>query len=236
MGTAAIDRGSFIPEGMRRVHRKHEMGRLLIACEAKTTATEHQKSQPRIYSELNDAHTIVHEGDRWAIAAGIELLNIADTFVSPLRQRPGQPIEITRHNQPAAAANMVAHLRGLPRRLTLDANGLEAMSTIVVDMNNQGSVELWTTSPAPQPGDPDYYDSFLTDLCEAYVERFWDLDNLPEQQGLTVEDSLRTLGRRYPGLLTRAGEAMRESDESGADELLSVLQSLDTQRPPPVDE
>jgi hypothetical protein len=236
IGTSARQPAIPTLKSMRRVHRKQEMGRLLIACEAKTTATEHHKSQPRIYSELNDSHTIVHEGDRWAIAAGIELLNIAETFVSPLRQHPGEPIHVTRHNQPAAAANMIAHLRGLPRRLTIDANGLEAMSTIVVEMNNQGRVELWTNPPAPQPGNPDHYEFFLRDLSEAYIERFWDLDNLPEQQGLTLEETLRAIGRRYPGLLTHAGQAMRELGLPGAEELLGALQVIDTQNLPEVNE
>ena len=57
-----------------RIHRLSGRGssasiaRLLVACEEKSTMTEHGKSQPRIYSELNDAHTIVHQGSRHTIA------------------------------------------------------------------------------------------------------------------------------------------------------------------------
>ena len=58
-----------------------------IACEAKTCMTEHSKSQPRIFDELGSSHEIVHQGDRQAIAAGITVVNIAATFISPLRQK-----------------------------------------------------------------------------------------------------------------------------------------------------
>jgi hypothetical protein len=61
------------------------LARLLIAIEEKAAMTEHRKSQPRIYSELNDAHTIVHQGSRDTVAGGITMVNIAATFVSPLR-------------------------------------------------------------------------------------------------------------------------------------------------------
>jgi len=48
--------------------------------------TEHGKSQPRVFSELNGTHAMVHRGDRWTISAAIEMLNVADSFISPLRR------------------------------------------------------------------------------------------------------------------------------------------------------
>lgn len=221
-----------------RIHKVRRSGirRVLISLEAKTTATEHHKSEPRAYSELNDAHTIVHQGSRDTIATGINVINIATTFVSPLRQRPDQPIKITHHNQPAAAASMVEHLRKLPRRRGIDDVGLDAYTSVVIDMNNQGHVELWTAEPAPQPGGPDHYDTFLADICRAYAERYGDLDGLPEEGGLSVEESLRALGTRYPGLLTRAGEAVVQESSDGAAELHAILQTLDSVEPRDVSE
>lgn len=145
--------------------------RVLLACEAKTCMTEHSKSQPRIFDELGSSHEIVHQGDRQAIAAGITVVNIASTFVSPLRQK-SKELFISKHKQPHATERMVNHLRGLPIRDTLDGIGFDAYATVVVDCDNQGPTTLWTEPPAPQWGDRDHYDTFINRIAEAYATRF----------------------------------------------------------------
>jgi hypothetical protein len=85
-----------------------EIARVLISCEAKTVMTEHHKSQPRVFDELASSHEIVHQGDREAIAAGVTLVNVANTFVSPLRQKSSE-LHISKHKQPRAAERMVNH-------------------------------------------------------------------------------------------------------------------------------
>lgn len=148
-----------------------DIGRVVMSCEAKTVMTEHSKSQPRIFDELGSSHEIVHQGDREAIAAGITVVNIAETFVSPLRQR-SRELTLSRHNQPRAAERMINHLRGLPiRNDVLDA-GFDAYATIVIECDNQGTVQLWSDAPAPQVGDDDHYKTFLDRLTEAYLYRF----------------------------------------------------------------
>ena len=148
-----------------------KIDRVLIACEAKTCMTEHGKSQPRIFDELGSSHEIVHQGDHVAIAAGITVVNIADTFVSPLRQKGGE-LHVTKHKQPRAADKMVNHLRGLPIRDTIESIGFDAYTTIVVNCDNQGPTALWTAPPAPQPGDRDHYLTFVNRIAEAYSARF----------------------------------------------------------------
>ena len=145
---------------------------ILVSCEAKSVMTEHGKSQPRVYDELSSSHEIVHQGRQDAIATGITVVNIADTFVSPLRQTSSETLHVTHHNQPAAATSMVLHLRGLPIRNAVGEVGFDAYATIVVDCNNQGDVRLWTGSPAPQPGDRDHYEAFLGRISQFYAERF----------------------------------------------------------------
>jgi hypothetical protein len=82
------------------ISQAEEFSRVLISCEQKTCMTEHGKSQPRLYDELSSSHEIVHQGDQQCIAAGVAIINIAPTFVSPLRQRTGLDLVTTRHNQP----------------------------------------------------------------------------------------------------------------------------------------
>ncbi len=148
-----------------------EIDRVLISCKAKTVMTEHGKSQPRVFDELGSSHEIVHQGDREAIAAGVTVVNIAKTFVSPLRQKSTE-LHVSKHKQPHAAERMVNHLRGLPIRDSLDGFGFDAYATIVVDCDNQGPAFLWTDPPSPQPGDRDYYDTFIARLSGAYANRF----------------------------------------------------------------
>jgi hypothetical protein len=169
----AIGTLSDVPEADRfaGVIRPGEIDRVLISCEAKTCMTEHSKSQPRIFDELASSHEIVHQGDRDAIACGITVVNIAATFVSPLRQK-SKKLFISQHKQPRAAERMVNHLRGLPIRDRVDETGFDAYATIVVDCDNQGPVGLWTPPPSPQPGDRDHYDTFITRVAESYAKRF----------------------------------------------------------------
>ena len=148
-----------------------KIDRVLIACEAKTCMTEHGKSQPRIFDELGSSHEIVHQGDREAIAAGITVVNIAATFVSPLRQK-SKELHISKHKQPHAAERMVNHLRGLPIRNSVDETGFDAYATIVVDCDNQGPTTLWTAPPAPQPDDRDHYDAFVARIADCFGKRF----------------------------------------------------------------
>jgi hypothetical protein len=159
-----------VSEGERfggAIHRG-EINRVLLACEAKTCMTEHGKSQPRIFDELGSSHEIVHQGDREAIACGITVVNIATTFVSPLRQA-SKRLYLSKHKQPHAAERMVNHLRGLPIRDTADGFGFDAYATIVVDCDNQGPATLWTDPPSPQPGDRDHYDTFVQRIAAAYA-------------------------------------------------------------------
>jgi hypothetical protein len=165
----AIGTARLVREGDRFAGAIHqgEIDRVLLACEAKTCMTEHGKSQPRIFDELGSSHEIVHQGDREAIACGITVVNIATTFVSPLRQK-SKKLHISKHKQPHAAERMVNHLRGLPLRDSVEGFGFDAYGT-VVDCDNQGPATLWTDLPAPQPGDRDHYDTFVHRIAQAYA-------------------------------------------------------------------
>lgn len=157
---------------MRRVDALTEV---LIACEAKTVMTEHGKSQPRVFDELSSSHEIVHGGRMGAIAAGITVVNIAATFVSPLRQREGASLYVSTHKQPHVAERMVHHLKGLVVREQPEGVGFDAYCTIVVDCDNQGPTKLHVAAPAPQPGDLDHYETFVRRIAAFYEDRFHDL-------------------------------------------------------------
>ena len=146
---------------------------LRISCEAKQCMTEHGKTKPRLFDELSSSHEIVHQGDTNAIAAGIVVINIAESFASPLRQTSGEgPLEITQHRQPHVTADMIAHLRGLIMRDSVGEIGFDAFAIIVINCDNLGPCTLHTDAPAPQSGDSHHYDTFVSRITEAYASRF----------------------------------------------------------------
>jgi hypothetical protein len=160
-----------ISKGNEKIGRVFELAELQISCEAKSTMTEHSKSKPRMYDELSSSHEIIHQGRMDAIATGIAVVNISPTFVSPLRQTSDQ-LNVTKHKQPAAAAGMVSHLRGLIIRDATGGVGFDAFCTIVLDCDNVSCARLWTESPAPQPGDIDHYATYVDRVARFYSERF----------------------------------------------------------------
>jgi hypothetical protein len=158
------------------IGRAKSFSDVFLSCEAKSAMTEHGKAQPRIFDELSSSHEIVHKGRPDAIAAGIAVVNIAGSFVSPTRNQSVGALSVTTHRQPHVAERMVRHLRGLPIRDDVMEVGFDAYSTIVVDCDNQGPCALWTAAPAPQSGERDHYQTFIERLARFYTERFRNLE------------------------------------------------------------
>jgi hypothetical protein len=163
---------SLVPIQTDGIAKVTGFSRVLISCEAKNCMTEHKKSQPRIFDELSSSYNIVNQGDAHCIAAGIAVINIAPTFVSPLRQHTDLPIHVTKHDQPRVTTSMVTHLRGLRRRQAIDQVGFDAFAQAIVDCTNQDGASLHEGVPAPQKGEPDHYDTFIQRIDLTFEERF----------------------------------------------------------------
>lgn len=141
-----------------------------IAIEAKTIMTEHGKARRNRQRDLDAFHQFVHRYDPDAIAAGVTVVNIAESFKSPLR-----PAVSTHRNVRRLVQEIMGLLRALPVRSTPnDAAGLEANGAIVVshDNVNVSGAKLITTPPAPHVGDPLHYDTFLRRICDRYTQRW----------------------------------------------------------------
>jgi len=154
------------------IRKAASLARVFMSCEQKTVMTEHGKSEPCLFDELGSSHEIVHQGSTGAIAAGITVVNIADTFASPLRQASRGKLKVSKHKQPQVTESIVQHLRGLPIRDQVGQVGFDAYCTLVVECDNLTSAALWTAPPAPQPGDRDHCDSFMERIARFYSERF----------------------------------------------------------------
>lgn len=149
----------------------------LIAMEAKAAMTEFGKARPRLYDELNSSHLTIHGDTDPAIAAGFAVVNIADTFISPLRN-PWQlggaiPTAVNEHRQPTDAMGIIQKVMQLPRRSATGTNGFDALGLALINCANDGSnVGLITANPAPQPGTALYYDNFIERIETIYSSRF----------------------------------------------------------------
>jgi hypothetical protein len=143
-----------------------------IAVEIKGVMTEHRKAVKNRKRDLEAHHEHVHNYDRHAIAGGVMVINASPIFQSPLRTG------LTSHGTPAAITRLVEHCMTEIRNVTqsggVSAYGLDAKTAIIVSFDNvsPGEARYFTQPPAPQPGDPLHYDSFIQKLCDEYCNRF----------------------------------------------------------------
>jgi hypothetical protein len=154
------------------------VGAVLAALEAKACMTAHQRALPRLYDELNSSQLTVHGATDQAIAAGFVMVNIAEKYFSPDRNRgvPGIEQEWSTHAQPRDAQLAIDKVRQLSRRSRPGEVGYDALAIVVIDMANDGSpVRLVTKPPAPQPGDIHHYASMIDRLAHIWATRFKDL-------------------------------------------------------------
>lgn len=155
------------------------VGSVHVAVEAKAAMTEHIKALPRLYDELNSSHQAIHGSADNVIAAGLAIVNLAATFVSPGRnafQAGTRPRVVTEHDQPKATLRTLDKLKEIPRRTTANTEGFDALGIIVLDMKNDGSpVRLVTKPPAPDVGDVFHYDQMVRRIASAYASKFADV-------------------------------------------------------------
>ncbi len=152
-----------------------KVGNVLVALEAKACMTAHQKALPRLYDELNSSHLTVHGAYDLAIAAGFVMINIADTFLSPDRNKKYRDVDPqwSEHPQPKSVEITMGKVKQLPRRSQTGIAGYDALSIVVVDCVNDGSrVKLYTRPPAPQPNDTYHYAAMIDRLSHMYSTRF----------------------------------------------------------------
>jgi hypothetical protein len=140
-----------------------------IACEIKGVMTEHGKARRNRLRDFDSLHGYVHRSENRAVAAALLVLNVAEKFQSPLRDEVSE-----HHGIMDTAQETVTMFKGLPVRSSLERDGLEANGMILVHLDNitWEQARLWTQPPAPQPGDPAHYDSFIRTICNRYQERW----------------------------------------------------------------
>jgi len=148
---------------------------VLVALEAKACMTEFGKARPRLYDELNSSHLTIHGDTNSAVAAGFAMINIAETFVSPLRN-PWSLAEhdtvVSRHRQPTDARSAVEKVLELPRRSDTATEGFDAFGIVVVDCANNGRPVHRFDAPLLSAAAGLGYDHLIGRLAHLYATRF----------------------------------------------------------------
>jgi hypothetical protein len=146
-------------------------GNVLMALEAKACMTAHIAALPRLFDELTSSYVTVHADTQQALAVGFAMINAADTFISPDRNK----VDLSSHravvnDHPAhALTRTISKVREINRRTGPGTDGFDAFGAMVVWMRNDGSpVSVVTAPPAPQPGDVDSYDRMVGRIAQAY--------------------------------------------------------------------
>lgn len=140
-----------------------------IAVEIKGVMTEHRKAVKNRKRDFEAHHEHVHNYNRHPIAGAVMVINAAGRFKSPLRPGP------TVHATPSRLVeHCITEMRNVTESGGGSAYGMDAKCAIVVDFDNVhlDAGHYASAPPAPQPGDPLHYDSFIQKLCDEYGERF----------------------------------------------------------------
>lgn len=156
------------------LHRA-SVSNVLLALEAKACMTEHIKALPRLHDELSSSHQTIHGDTGGAIAAGYVMINCADTFISPDRNRSKirrGKAEVNVHRQPGVATKTLAAMMKLPRRSHENEHGFDALGISMLRCANDGSpVEIDHTANAQVPSIVTYA-SFIQRLAHLYATKF----------------------------------------------------------------
>lgn len=142
-----------------------------IAVEHKAIMTEHGKARLNRGRDMDAHHAHVHDYDPKAIAAGTFVINSSPTYQSTLRQEG----VITQHADPVALVQMcLDSLHNVTFSRRVNEPGLDAKGALVVSMDNihWDAAVYMERKPAPQPGEPLHWDSFVARLCDLYTDRF----------------------------------------------------------------
>lgn len=151
---------------------------VMLALEAKAAMTAFVKARPRLKDELTSSFETIHGDNDGAIAAGLVIINAAETFVSPgmnpFNLATTDPV-VSKHVQPKHAELVVAGLRELQRRSKPGDTGFDALGVVMVDCKNDGVApvtHVTTTPPALPATDDFHYERFVQRLAHLYALRY----------------------------------------------------------------
>jgi hypothetical protein len=117
-------------------------------------------------------HEHVHNYNRRAVAAGLMVINTNPAFISSVRTSPLRPAQAGVFQRTLEFC--VQQMRSVTSSGGPSQYGMDAQGLILLDLPDRAATEVryFESPPAPRPGDPLHYDSFIHKLCEEYSARF----------------------------------------------------------------
>lgn len=149
------------------------LNRVRLAVENKTIMTAHGKARKNRYGDLIAYSNHLHNHSPKAIAGATVVVN-----VNPRYQNPdpfATTIERRYPNMGKIVTDTIRIFTAVPLRSddTEPNDQPEAIAVIVIDYDGKNPAHLVTTPPAPQPGEPNHYATFIHRLGELYTQRFY---------------------------------------------------------------
>jgi hypothetical protein len=143
-----------------------------LALEIKSVMGSHRNAIQNRKRDFEAHHEHVHNYNRRSVAAGLLVLNANSRFESSVRTSPVRPSAPEVH---ARTLDFCVHqMRSVTSSGGANHYGMDAKGLILLNLlNKSGAGTTYVVAaPAPQPGDPLHYDSFIRKLCEEYTARF----------------------------------------------------------------
>ncbi len=143
-----------------------------LALEIKSVMSSHRNAIQNRKRDFEAHHEHVHNYNRRAIAAGLMVINTNPTFVSSVRISPLRPAQATVFQKTLEFC--VQQMRSVTSSGGPSQHGIDAQGLILLDLPDQAAsgARYFESPPAPRPGDPLHYDSFIHKICEEYAARF----------------------------------------------------------------
>jgi len=147
-----------------------------LAVDVRTCMTGHAAAVPRLQRDLDAGHRTIHGAADSAIAVAFVMVNGAEEFVSPDRNKfslADAPAVVSRHTQPDDAARVSTRVREVAHRDDLEDEGYDALGLVALAARNDGRpVKLLHDAAAPDGEDPIRYEGMLARMAGAYEARF----------------------------------------------------------------
>lgn len=177
---AIFDLNIDVPTGGGPFSRNIDMGyrlsatsaEVIMSVENKTTMTAHGRARKNRLGDLLAYCMHLHSHHPKAVAGFTIVINGAQTY-----KNPDEFSEVAKHKavlKPHELEATVDLFRrvSLRRKPTEKGDRPEALAIILVEYDGLNPAKLLARPPAPQPGEPNHYETFVRRMGESFNERF----------------------------------------------------------------
>ena len=150
---------------------------VVTSVENKSIMTSHGKARKNRFGDLVAYCNHMHNHRRDCIAAGVVVVNLSSAYANP--DPFAKWLKRNRFDIRKVVADTIRLFANIPLRASPDepSDQPEALAVILVDYDGKTPARLVTEPPAPQPGDPIEYRSFLDKVAGLYGRRFSQLQS-----------------------------------------------------------